>query len=320
MHHRNDRRFRGAFTLIELLVVIAIIAVLIGLLLPAVQKVRESASRAQCSNNLHQLALAIHAYENVNRSFPPSYTITVTTNPLAIQSYAWGVLVLPYVEQDNLYRGYQFNQLLNSPANAAVVSTPLKVMQCPSTPNQNRLYTFTLPANAIFAGSPKLTWTAAAGDYIPPSGVRQGLTFPASADRHGLLNVNFNCRTTDVRDGLANTILVAELAGRPDVWRAGGLSTLNPAAGESTAGAGWGDPLNGESWFNGSLYDGTGTQGPCPINCTNLTTRGLYAFHTNGTNVTMGDGSVRFLSASIDPATFAYLITRSGGEVVPGNY
>ena len=320
MPQRNDRRLRGAFTLIELLVVIAIIAILIGLLLPAVQKVRESAARSQCSNNLHQLVVAMHAYENTNHSFPPSYTLNVTLNPLNIQSYAWGVLILPYVEQENLYRGYRFDQPLNSPANQPVVSTPLKVMQCPSTPNADRVYSFTLPANAIFAGSPAMTWQAAAGDYIPPSGVRQGLTFPASEDRHGMLNVNFNCRATDVKDGLSNTILLGELAGRPDVYRAGGLSMLNPAAGESTAGAGWGDPLNGESWFNGSLYDGTGAQGPCPINCTNLTTRGLYAFHTGGTNVAMGDGSVRFLSASIDPATFAYLVTRAGGEVVPGGY
>jgi prepilin-type N-terminal cleavage/methylation domain-containing protein/prepilin-type processing-associated H-X9-DG protein len=312
-------RRRLAFTLIELLVVIAIIAVLIGLLLPAVQKVREAANRTKCSNNMKQLALGLHAYENAYHSFPPSYTFTVTP-PATIQSYAWGVLVLPYVEQDNLYRGYQFNQLVNSPANAAVITTNLKVMQCPSTPTQDRIYSFTLPAGAIFKGSPALTWQASAGDYIPPSGVRLGLTFPASQDRHGMLNVNFNCRTTDVTDGVSNTILLGELAGRPDVYRNGALSTLNPAAGESTAGAGWGDPLNGESWFNGSLYDGTGTQGPCPINCTNLTTRGLYAFHTAGANVAMGDGSVRFLSASIDPATFAYLVTRDGGEVINGSY
>jgi prepilin-type processing-associated H-X9-DG protein len=135
-----------------------------------------------------------------------------------------------------------------------------------------------------------------------------------------MLNVNFHCRFGDVTDGVSNTILLGELAGRPDVYRAGALSTLNVAAGESTAGAGWGDPLNGESWFNGSLYDGTGAQGPCPINCTNLTTRGLYAFHTGGANVAMGDGSVRFLAASIDPATFAYLVTRDGGEVINGNF
>jgi prepilin-type N-terminal cleavage/methylation domain-containing protein len=320
MSHQESSRLRGAFTLIELLVVIAIIAVLIGLLLPAVQQARESASRTQCANNLHQIGVALHTYENNNSSFPPSYVINVTFNPLSIQSYSWGVLILPYLEQENLHRGYDFNQLINSPTNEAVISTHLKVMQCPSAPKADRLYSFTLPANAIFKGSPAMTWQASASDYIPPSGVRLGLNFPASQDRHGLLNVDFNCRTTDVRDGLANTILVAELAGRPDVWRAGGLSTLNPAAGESTAGAGWGDPLNGESWLNGSLYDGTGTQGPCPINCTNLTTRGLYAFHPVGANVVMGDASVRLLSASIDPATFAYLVTRAGGEVIPGNY
>jgi prepilin-type N-terminal cleavage/methylation domain-containing protein/prepilin-type processing-associated H-X9-DG protein len=311
---------REGFTLVELLVVIAIIAVLIGLLLPAVQKVRESAARSQCANNLHQLGLALHTYENTNRSFPPSYTLNVVTNPLSIQSDSWGVLLLPYLEQENLYRSYRLDQPLNTPGNEVVISTHLKLMQCPSAPKPDRLYSFTLPANAIFVGSPSITWQASAADYVPPSGVRLALAFPASADRHGLLNVNFICRATDVRDGLSNTILVGVLAGRPDVYRAGGLSTINVAAGESTAGAGWGDPLNGESWLNGSLYDGTGTQGPCPINCTNLTTRGLYAFHPGGANVVMGDGSVRFLTATIDPATFAYLVTRAGGEAVSGAY
>jgi prepilin-type N-terminal cleavage/methylation domain-containing protein len=320
MFDQQGSRHRGAFTLIELLVVIAIIAILIGLLLPAIQSARESASRTQCGNNLHQIGLALHTYEDNNNSFPPSYVINVIPKPLTIQSYSWGTLILPYLEQENLYNRYNFNQLINTPTNEAVVSTHLKVMQCPSAPKPDRLYSFTLPAGAIFSGSPALTWQASASDYVPPSGVRLGLNFPASQDRHGILNVDVNTRPTDVVDGLANTILVGELAGRPDVWRAGTLSTLNAAAGESTAGAGWGDPLNGESWLNGSLYDGTGNQGPCPINCTNLTTRGLYAFHPSGANVVMGDASVHFLSSSIDPATFAYLITRSGGEVITGSY
>src|SRR5215467_14275276 len=113
------RPSRRGFTLIELLVVIAIIAVLIGLLLPAVQKVREAAARMACQNNLKQLGLGLHNYENAQGAFPPSYVLTVTP-PATVQAYSWGVLILPYVEQDNLYRGYQFNQLINSAANEAV--------------------------------------------------------------------------------------------------------------------------------------------------------------------------------------------------------
>src|SRR5262245_61645046 len=127
----TDRRRRLAFTLIELLVVIAIIAVLIGLLLPAVQKVRESAARMQCSNNLKQLGLALHNYEGVNRVFPPAY---VTQNPYADGTafgisygdeyrngptgFAWGVFLLPFVEQDPLYRQFRLTEACWSPANA----------------------------------------------------------------------------------------------------------------------------------------------------------------------------------------------------------
>src|SRR5262245_22329125 len=98
-----SRARRRAFTLIELLVVIAIIAILIALLLPAVQKVREAAARAQCENNLKQLALGLHTYQSTEGTFPPSYTLAVLP-PATIQSYSWGVLALPYVEQGNLYR------------------------------------------------------------------------------------------------------------------------------------------------------------------------------------------------------------------------
>jgi len=313
-------RRRVAFTLIELLVVIAIIAILIGLLLPAVQKVREAAARTQCQNNLKQLGLALHNYLSAEETFPPSYVLSGTLP--AIKVYAWGVLALPYVEQGNLVRGYQFDQLMFSPANEAVITTHLKVMQCPSTPRQNRLYSYTLPANSIPGGNPSFTWQASAGDYFPPSGVFRALDFSPPGDRGGMLQGNFNCRPGDVGDGLSNTIMLGELAGRPDVYRAGALSTLDVAAGESADGAGWGDPLNGDQWLKGSLFDGTGggsQGGPCPINCTNLTETGLYAFHTGGCNVAMGDGSVRFLAASIDPHAFAALVTRNGGEVIDGN-
>src|SRR5689334_3083797 len=136
---------RGAFTLIELLVVIAIIAVLLGLLLPAVQKVREAAARLKCANNLKQLGLALHNYESANGCFPPAY---VTQNTRADGSqygvsygddnrngptgFAWGVFLLPYLEQDNLYRQFSLDLPCWAPQNAAPARAKLPAFLCPS--------------------------------------------------------------------------------------------------------------------------------------------------------------------------------------------
>src|SRR5436190_12519131 len=141
----KESRGRRGFTLIELLVVIAIMAVLMGLLLPAVQKVREAASRLQCQNNLKQIGLALHNYEGVNGVFPPAY---VTQNPAADGSafgvsygdeyrngptgFAWGVFLLPFLEQDNLYRQFDRDQPCWAPVNVLPARTRVNVFLCPS--------------------------------------------------------------------------------------------------------------------------------------------------------------------------------------------
>ena len=321
---RKESKF--GFTLIELLVVIAIIAILIGLLLPAVQKVRGAASRLQCSNNLKQLGLAFFNYENTYQALPPAYFVAFP--PAANLAYSWAPLMLPYLEQENLYKQYNFNQMFNTASNIAVLQTQLKVMQCPSTPTQNRSETISLPPNAI-PGYPAATFTTAAGDYSVISGVTSVgwdsvVGAPAGGDREGMLaSPPFkSSRISGVSDGLSNTLLLVELAGRPEAWQTNirvatnGFPVVPNSGNANTVGAGWGNPYNGENWVSGSLYDGTGAQGPCMINCTNVTDRGIYGFHTNGAAVVMGDGSVRFLTSSMNPKNFVYMITARKGEII----
>lgn len=302
-------RKRGAFTLVELLVVIAIIGVLISLLLPAVQKVREAANRMSCASNLRQLGIAFHSYHDTKGYFPPAYTLTIGP----INSHAWGPHLLPHIEQDPLFKRYDLNQPFITPGNQAVISTPLKLFQCPATPDPNRLYAFTLPGGAI-PGLPTLSWQATASDYGVVSGVL-GVCWdlvigpPAGGSRHGFLIFNEVTKFSDVTDGSSQTILLGEIAGRPEVYR------LRARDGTQTEGAGWGDPINGENWFAGSLYDGTGAVGPCLINCTNESGRGLYSFHTGGANILLGDASVRFLSQSTQGRTIIALVTRQKGDV-----
>jgi prepilin-type N-terminal cleavage/methylation domain-containing protein/prepilin-type processing-associated H-X9-DG protein len=321
------RRRRG-FTLIELLVVIAIIAILIGLLLPAVQKVRDAAARMQCQNNLKQIGLGLHNYESSNNFFPPAYTV-LQTSPSA---NSWGVFLLPYIEQDNLYKQYNLSATIGNAQNQTVISTHLKIFQCPSSPNQNRLYTDGPVPGAAFVpawGSATLTWTASGGDYTVTTGIREATLNACFADGGGgnrdgaleaigLANPQSQLTGTKIMaitDGTSNTIVIGELAARPALYRAGALV----APFQPFQGAGWGDALSGENWFIGSLFDGTepARGGPCVVNCTNSRGRGLYSFHSGVANVLLADGSVRTLNASINHCTFAFLVTKKKGEVVP---
>src|SRR5439155_1147765 len=191
---------RDGFTLIELLVVIAIIAVLIGLLLPAVQKVREAAARMSCQNNLKQIGLAEHGYHDTYGKFTCSWDYEPPKppqRPTAV-AHSWCVYLLPYLEQDNMFRQYNFNGTdYNDQPNGVLIQTPLKVFQCPSSPNQGRVYSFPVPAG-VLPGLPSGTLTASASDYTAITGVRKWdilvspnpTTEPNSVDigqRHGIL-------------------------------------------------------------------------------------------------------------------------------------
>jgi prepilin-type N-terminal cleavage/methylation domain-containing protein/prepilin-type processing-associated H-X9-DG protein len=319
MSRPPDSKARLGFTLIELLVVIAIIAILIGLLLPAVQKVREAASRLKCVNNLKQLGLAMHNYHGAQGAFPPAY---INKGPYGTSGFnfthGWAPFLLPYVEQQPLYDLYRWDYPVYAPENQPVVARHLPIFQCPSAPEQDRYmtitafkafgtkgacgdYTITLGVNPVLGS---LGGVAPSGDY---RGALTNMPMPAL-----MLSPTFSgTRFADITDGTSNTILIAEDAGRPRVWQAG-----RSGPDEVLEGGPW-DHYKGPIIFQGSTSDGTTKPGPCALNCTN--DGEVYAFHTGGANAVFADGSVHFLKVGMDIRIMARLITRAGGEVVSAN-
>jgi prepilin-type N-terminal cleavage/methylation domain-containing protein len=310
------RSCRG-FTLIELLVVIAIIAVLIGLLLPAVQKVRESAARTSCQNNLKQIGLGLQNYQSATGYFPPGAIDpgSATAAPSAIGKkvgisangvyQGWAAFILPYIEQTAIASQYSINI---SWEKQAIISSPVKLFTCPSVPGgPNRTVSKTVRGTSV---------TAAMSDYGPNNGYSTTLESAGLVDvatmATGVLQVNQTWSVPEIRDGSSNTSVIAEDAGRPDRWQAGKLISV----GTQTDGA-WADRDN-EYITHGFTLDGVTTPGPCHTNCTN--NNEVYAFHSGGANHVFADGSVHFITTKMDIRLFVKFLTRSGNDIVPSDY
>jgi prepilin-type N-terminal cleavage/methylation domain-containing protein/prepilin-type processing-associated H-X9-DG protein len=338
------RRDRAAFTLIELLVVIAIIAVLIGLLLPAVQKVREAAARAQCSNNLKQLALACHGYYDSNQSMPYARKYDIW------DTYTWTQLILPYIEQVAVYNDYwtlpQTPYVENYPGSNGPIGGEARLQ----TARQAIISVYLCPSDP----GPRFNEQYAGSDYGFERGNYRGCV--GSGDMYGnavdttngpwgkgVFSVKLKqtvdpgkspqttgVRFADIPDGSANTLLISE----------GVVATIG--------GMTWGGPMGEEIYGNmgGALYSGALTPnssapdrpiGPCPQDqgdslykapCLSLggnawwtpsalkAYAGARSYHTGGVNAAMADGSVHFYSNNIDQFTWRALSTRNGGEAV----
>jgi prepilin-type N-terminal cleavage/methylation domain-containing protein len=318
MIHRPFNR-RG-FTLVELLVVIAIIGILVALLLPAVQFAREAARRTQCGINLRQLGIAAHTFHDTQKKLPSSIRPAGLTTAPRIAGLTF---LLPYLERSDLYN--QYNQTLNwsDPLNVPFTATNVPGFQCPSTPDAAR-------KDGVPEALTAWAQLVAVTDYSPTIGVDIRLKTLGFATEYGdgILPKNQAPRLADVTDGLSNTIMYAESAGRPYVYRK--RMKIGTLPTQRVNGGGWARPAS-EFSVDGSTYDGVSTPGPCPFNCTNgedfgssgfpmpyYGTEGnaeAYSFHPSGMMVVFGDSSTRFLAENIPMKEFARLVTRAGNEV-----
>jgi len=341
--HRSSR---SAFTLIELLVVIAIIAILIGLLLPAVQKVREAAARMQCSNNMHQLGIALHNYEGVYQKLPPLYPYTAPNSSVQNYKYTWSVLAQlnPYLEQTNIYNAMDLKQPVYDSSNVITAANQFAVVQkvkiflCPTDKGE--------PVSSAYGvtNMGPTNYVACHGSGLSGGGYGS----PVNGD--GIFPVQFPVSIVGITDGTSNTIAFSE-----SILGAGGEVLATNPGDERTVykylgytgtlpsdSACAGTPVNwngynhrGFMWASGearcvsfnTYYTPNSKNYDCIANdptAANFTYtavgyRAARSRHSGGVNVLMGDGSARFARDSVDVTVWRSAGTRAGGEV-PGEF
>ncbi len=293
---RTNKRARPGFTLVELLVVIAIIGILIALLLPAVQAAREAARRMSCSNGLKQISLGMHNYHDTFKTLPPGQLFIGDTGGTSRatrgRGWGWSALILPQMEQSGLYEGLDFSRLMADPVNIDLVRTYNNIFLCPSSPQ---------PEDGVPVGNGSQTYTIVDPGQAPTNYVGNGGAFRNSFNTHntptdrqnGVLLRDKSIKFRDITDGTSNTLLAGETIYYDFLWDPNMYGRAHHTAGTADSGL-------------ALMRIGRRRLNP-PATASNTIKREAFAsYHPGGAQFALCDGSVRFLSETIEHSNTTY--------------
>lgn len=304
----RSRKARGAFTIVETTIVVGIMALLVALILPAIQKAREAARRAQCQCHLKQLALALQNYNSAWSVFPPGYVSEmrpVADGPGEIEigrGWAWAPLVLPFLEDATLYNAINFDRPIASSESWTVRTAALGFFVCPSEGRRG-------PANFHATSVSGLPADLAPTSYVGCGGT---IVDPPADGGDGVFGRNVARKLGDVTDGTSNTILLGERS--RDLADASWIGVI-PGAVHATEPS-WPVRSSGHSCAMVLGFTDPSHASPRGLNSMQAGHAAFRGPHPGGANFAMVDGSVRLLKDSLEPARFCALATHAGGEVI----